>query len=87
MRFFTPPKPSLTPLFTLPFFHLQNVELVNLQRKTSFDYVAQESSSVASLVVRGRSAMLQHGCTRSKDSVTLQNLISKLDTIKVFESA
>jgi hypothetical protein len=43
--------------------------------KRAFDYMAQESSSVSDLVVRGRFPP----CFMN-DSVTLQNLTAKLDT-------
>jgi hypothetical protein len=50
--------------------------------KRAFDYVALESSSVSSLVVRGRVPP----CFMN-DSVTLRNLIAKLDTVEVFTGA
>ena len=50
--------------------------------KRAFDYMAQESSSVSSLIVRGHIPP----CFMN-DSVTLQNLTAKLDTIQVFGSA
>lgn len=56
----------------------QHLELVNLQDigKRAFDYIALESSSVSSLVVRGRVPP----CFLN-DSATLQNLVAKLDTM------
>jgi hypothetical protein len=61
-------------------FFNQKLELVNLHMigKPAFDCMAQESSSVSSLVVRGRLPP----CLMN-DSVTLRNLIAKLDTFKV----
>jgi hypothetical protein len=50
--------------------------------KRAFDYIAQESSGVSSLVVRG-----QLPPCFMNDSVTLRNLIIKLDTFKVFTGA
>ncbi len=65
-------------------FLYQKLELVNLHKigKRAFDYMAQESSSVSSLMVRG----YLPPCFMN-DSVTLRNLIAKLDTFKVFTSA
>jgi hypothetical protein len=50
--------------------------------KRAFEYIAQDSSSVSSLVVRGRIPP----CLRN-DSVTWQNLVAKLETIRVITSA
>jgi hypothetical protein len=52
-------------------------------RKRAFDCIAQESSSVSTLVVRGPVPLF----FMNESSVTLQNLIAKLDRIKVFTGA
>jgi hypothetical protein len=72
------PKLSLTHLLTSLY---QKLELVNLHRigMRAFDCIAQESSSVSSLVVRGRLPP----CVMP-GSVTLRNLSAKLDTMKFF---
>jgi hypothetical protein len=69
------PKLSLTHLFS---FLYQKLELVHLHwiGRRAFDCIAQESSSVSSLVVRGRLPSWP---------VTLRNLSAKLDTIEFFD--
>jgi hypothetical protein len=46
--------------------------------KRAFDYMAQESSSVSDLVVRGRFS------TYLRNIVTLRNLAAKLDAFRFF---